>query len=68
MHRIEFLSNDQLPEGQDFVLICHGDGVFIGYRESAVCPRVLEDSWAAFRALQQVPPRRPYAAPLAAAL
>lgn len=43
---------DTLPEGHDFVLAQSRDSVVIAYRRSAVCPQVLEDSWAAFRALQ----------------
>lgn len=50
---IEFVSDAEMPEGHDFALIATGDGALILYRESAVCPAVLEESWAAYRALSQ---------------
>lgn len=49
-HGIEFV--DKLPDGLDFLFIGMPDGGGrILYRESAICPRVLEDSWAAYRLL-----------------
>lgn len=42
---------EELPEGHDFLMVQTADGVLVAYRESAVSPSVLEDSWAAFRAL-----------------
>ena len=42
---------DDLPEGHDFMLIRRPDTVLIFYRECALTPEVLEDSWAAYRAL-----------------
>lgn len=50
-YEIRFVS--ELPKGHDFVLVALPDSVVILYRESAVCPRVLEDSWAAFRTLER---------------
>lgn len=44
---------DELPEGHDFLLVQTANEVVIAYRRSALCPRVLEDSWAAFRALSE---------------
>lgn len=44
---------DELPEGRDFLLVQTANEVVIAYRRSALCPRVLEDSWAAFRALSE---------------
>ena len=60
-HEIRFVSDDDMPEGQDFLLCMSQPRVVIAYRASAVCPladparaaRVLEDSWAAYRALQR---------------
>lgn len=49
--------SEDLPDGHDFLLVrtCHQ--VVVVYRESALSPRVLEDSWAAYRALVIHPPR-----------
>lgn len=42
---------EDLPDGHDFLMVQTVEGVLLAYRESAVSPAVLEDSWAAFRAL-----------------
>lgn len=51
----------ELPDGHDFLLVATTHEVVILYRDSAVCPRVLEDSWAAFRALSEAPTSDPLA-------
>lgn len=59
MHRIEFVDDHALPEGHDFMLLTDAAGsALLFYRESAVTPANLEDSWAAYRALreEQSPP------------
>lgn len=53
MHRIEFVDDDALPEGHDFMLVTCETGALIFYRRSAVTPANLEDSWAAYRALRE---------------
>lgn len=50
-HLITFVDDDALPEGHDFVFVQLGEGAHIFYRESAITERVLEDSWAAYRAI-----------------
>lgn len=55
-YRIEFVDDQALPEGHDFLLAQTAENAVIFYRESAISPEMLEDSWAAFRALGK--PRR----------
>lgn len=54
MYGIDFV--DRLPGGRGFMFIDLGDGALIYYREDAVTASNLEDSWAAFRACQSMPP------------
>lgn len=49
-HAINFVDEAALPEGQDFLFVSIPSGALIFYRESALSPAVLEDSWAAYRA------------------
>lgn len=49
-HAINFVDDCELPEEQDFLFVAIPAGALIFYRESAVTPKTLEDSWAAFRA------------------
>lgn len=51
MHAINFIDDDELPAGHDFMFIDIPEGGLIFYRESAISPQSLEDSWAAYRAL-----------------
>lgn len=50
---ISFIGDDELVAGQDFLFVdLHGDdAAWIFYRESALSPVSLEDSWTAYRAL-----------------
>lgn len=50
-HSIAFVADDALPAGHDFMLIVSPSGAHVFFRASAVTPAVLEDSWAAYRAL-----------------
>ena len=64
-HEILFLSDDEMLDGHDFTLCVWGPRVVILYRASAVraavdpdrAARVLEDSWAAYRAYCNDPNR-----------
>lgn len=52
MHAIQFVDDHDLPADHDFALVTTGrDDVVIFFRRSAVTPQVLEQSWAAYRAL-----------------
>ena len=59
MHEIRFASDDEMPEGHDFVFAHAGESAMILYRESAITPEVLMDSWAAYRATLGRTPREP---------
>lgn len=59
MYGIRFVGDDELPEGHDFVFAHAGESAMIFYRESAVSPESLEDSWAAYRATLGRQPRDP---------
>lgn len=60
-YEIRFVRDEDMPQGQDFALCVGGPRVVILYRASAVratvdpdrAARVLEDSWAAYRALRR---------------
>lgn len=56
MHQIRFVDDTALPDGHDFVLVQAPMGTAIFYRESAVTPRVLEESWAAYRSMRGAQP------------
>lgn len=58
MHGIRIVADEDMPEGHDFVFVEVPDGGLIFYRDSAVTAQTLEDSWAAYRALRDTPPRR----------
>lgn len=49
MYGIQFV--DALPEGHDFMFVQTDGGALIFYREDALTPETLEDSWAAYRAI-----------------
>lgn len=51
-HSISFVDDEALTEGREFMFIGTPDGGgLIFYKESALSPASLEDSWAAYRAL-----------------
>lgn len=51
---ITFVGDDVLPPGHDFAFVVTPEGAWIFYRESALSPKSLEDSWSAYRALLSV--------------
>jgi hypothetical protein len=55
MYEVQFIGDDALPEGHDFMYVDLPDGGVAFLRESAVNPRTLEDAWAAYRAAQARP-------------
>lgn len=64
MHAIQFVSDEVMPEGHDFIFVQVPTGALVFYRESAITPKTLEDSWAAYRALRRYPPVEPTSAPI----
>ena len=47
-HQIEFVEDEQLPEGTDWAMVeARGDYLFV-VKRSRVCPAVLEEAWEAF--------------------
>jgi len=58
-YRVKVVDDAVLPEGHDFVLVqVDGRMTVCCFREGAITPRVLEDSWAAYRTLANVPELR----------
>jgi len=55
MYAIKFVSDDALPDDHDFALVQTSQDVVVFFRESRLSPQVLEDSWAAYRSLQERP-------------
>jgi len=51
MHSVYFMDDDELPEGLDFLLLTVPGGFVVQLRESRLCPMVLEEAWAAYRAM-----------------
>lgn len=49
---ITFDDSTLLPDGHDFAFVVTLDAVHAFYRETAVCPELLEDSWAAMRCMR----------------
>ena len=50
-YSIRFVDDDHLPAGHDFVLVEREGEVMVALRESAVGPSLLENAWAAYRAV-----------------
>lgn len=54
MYAVRFVDDQKMPEGRDFVLVQLGDDeMVVFYRASAVTPKTIETSWAAYRKLVQ---------------
>lgn len=56
MYSIRFVDDSALPNGHDFVFVQADEDYAIFFRESAISPQMLEDAWAAYRALDAAPP------------
>jgi len=48
---VEFVGDEAMPEGRDFVLIQGGGRTRLFYRASAVRPELICDGWAALHAV-----------------
>lgn len=51
---ISFVGDEALPPGHDFAFVTTPEGAWVFYRESALCPQAIEDSWAAGRVLRSL--------------
>ena len=63
MHGVRFVSDEDMPEDQDFLYVEVPHGAIFFLRESAISPSMLEDCWAAYRSLRRTPPVEPTRAP-----
>jgi hypothetical protein len=52
VYAVKYVSDEELPPGHDWALVRQGSNVWAFFKESAVCPRVLEQAWAGYRALE----------------
>jgi hypothetical protein len=50
-HEVHFINDDEMPDGQDWMLLEVGGEVHCLVRRSRVCEQVLEDAWAGYRHL-----------------
>lgn len=55
MYGVRFIDDDALPAGHDFVMVRTDEDTMFFVKRTKVTPRVLEQAWAAFRALPGVP-------------
>lgn len=59
-YRVVFVSDQALPEGQDWAIVECGDETVCVMKQSRISPDMLEEAWAAYRILLSVPaPRQP---------
>lgn len=65
MYGVRFIDDDELPKDHDFVMIRTPDDVMLFVKASKVTPCVLEQAWAAYRALPNIPQQREPELPLA---
>ena len=52
MYAVHYVRDDELPANQAWAMIRQGSRVCLFLKESVVCPRVLEEAWAAYRRLE----------------
>lgn len=55
-YEVRFVEGHQLPAGHDWMMIQTATECFVFVRDDAVCPTVIEQAWAAFRARQVAQP------------
>ena len=48
-HKVEFVGDGDLPEGVEWALYMAPGEAVVLFVESALCPRVLEEAWEAYR-------------------
>lgn len=54
MYGVRFIDDHELPEGHDFAMIRTPEDCVFFFKRSKVTPKVLEQAWAAYRALPGV--------------
>lgn len=54
MYGVRFIDDDALPEGHDYAMIRTAEDTVFFFKRSKLTPRVLEQAWAAYRALPGV--------------
>jgi hypothetical protein len=50
-HLVTFVADDELPPGQDWMMIQVDGDIYCVIRRTRVCPEVLEEAWAGYRKL-----------------
>lgn len=63
MYAIEYVGDDDLPAKHQWAIVRLGPRVVLYIKESAVCPKLLEEAWAGFRHLEEQESRQPQALP-----
>jgi len=48
---VRFVGDDELPGDVDWTLLQFDDSFYFVVKRSKICPRVLEEGWAAYRLL-----------------
>lgn len=51
MYAVEFVGDDALPAGHDFMLVQTPEGAIVYMKQSAITQETIESSWAAYRAV-----------------
>lgn len=55
MYAVQYVSDEELPPDQEWVMLRIGRSMRLFIKESAVCPRVIEEAWAGYRRLVAEP-------------
>lgn len=48
-HEVQFVDDQEMPDGHDWLLIDTGRAMICAVRHSRLCPEVLEEAWAGYR-------------------
>lgn len=52
MYAVCYVNDAELPEDREWVMVRTGRGMYLFLKESAVCPRVIQEAWAGYRLLE----------------
>lgn len=50
-HTVEFVGDQDMPDGIDWLMIEAEGAVICALRRSTLCPRVIEEAWSVYREL-----------------